>query len=168
MEQMVNKETYLKDFKKQYDDLEKTIENNNFDGRSKVDYRMIISSKATSVHYMNFINSSKTKGDYENNVRIIATVVPEWATSIFNLVKPARNVQTDATHKMELDQFNNYYKQHPEKNKPANMWFAPLEIKFEKQEYYYYLKTGGISVLSQPPRISLDVKHFKNTKKQEN
>ncbi len=141
----MTKEEYIKDFKKQYQDLQKTVDNNNFGGSCKVDYRMIISPKAACVHSMNFIDSDNTKGTYENNVQIIATVVPEWATSIFKLVAPARNVKTDATHKMELDQFNSYYEKHSEKCKPDKMWYAPLELRFEKQEYNYYFKTGDVA-----------------------
>lgn len=138
----MTREEYIKDFNKQYQDLQKTVDNN-FGGSCKVDYRMIISPKAACVHSMNFIDSSDTKGAYENNVKIFATVVPEWATSIFKLVAPARNVKTDATHKMELDQFNSYYEKHSEKCKPDNMWYASLELRFEKQEYNYYFRTGN-------------------------
>lgn len=136
--------SYVKDFKKEFQSVQDTLNSNNTKNGSKVDYRSIISSKIERVHEMRSIDSDDDKGMVENSVQIVATLVPEWADSIFKLVNPSPQVETRAIHQEEIDQFNNYYRKHVEKTKPENMWFAPLELRFEKMEYNYYFKTGAI------------------------
>ncbi|GAA3638692.1 hypothetical protein GCM10022297_16200 [Lactobacillus hamsteri] len=64
--------SYVKDFKKEFQSVQATLNSNNTENGSKVDYRS-----------MSSVDSDDDKGMIENNVQIVATLLPEWADSIF-------------------------------------------------------------------------------------
>lgn len=129
---------YERKFNKFLAELTSLKEEYNSSNSSKIDYRNIIAAK-TKLLLDNYHFDSR-KANVEDHVVIIASLLPEWATSYKKL--SYRN-QSKA-EKANLIDYKNFYRMNTTLQRPENMWKAKRKIRFEYFKYEINLQTSEV------------------------
>lgn len=148
---------YKRKFDKFLANLKSLKEEFNNSNSSKRDYRNVIAEKYKLI--LDDYHFDSRNSDVESHVVIMASLLPEWATSY---TKMGYNNRSEI-EKTNLCDYENFYHVNKSLQKPENMWEAKLEIRFEYFKDEINLKTNKVKTrhkfLSYDNTLAIYKKH---------